>query len=84
MNLKTYCIELDGGQSAFAKNMGVSEAQIWQWSNGVRNPNPESCVRIEQETQGKVTRQELRPDDWQAIWPELIPAIQINVAGQGA
>jgi DNA-binding transcriptional regulator YdaS (Cro superfamily) len=31
----------------------------------------ELCVSIEQATNGEVTRQELRPDDWAAIWPEL-------------
>lgn len=31
----------------------------------------ELCVAIEQSTAGAVTRQELRPDDWHLIWPEL-------------
>lgn len=30
---------------------------------------PEYCAAIEAAT--GVTRQELRPQDWQAIWPEL-------------
>ena len=29
------------------------------------------CVAIEQQTKGKVTRKDLRPDDWQLLWPEL-------------
>lgn len=31
----------------------------------------ELCVSIEQATDGAVTRKDLRPDDWQKIWPEL-------------
>jgi DNA-binding transcriptional regulator YdaS (Cro superfamily) len=26
---------------------------------------------IEAATQGLITRQQLRPDDWKVIWPEL-------------
>lgn len=31
----------------------------------------ELCVSIEQATNGEVTRKDLRPDDWERIWPEL-------------
>lgn len=50
-----------------------SEMQIRQWQHGYANrrPGPEYCVAIERETGGKVTRKDLRPDDWRAIWPEL-------------
>lgn len=29
------------------------------------------CMSIERATSGAVTRQDLRPYDWQDIWPEL-------------
>ena len=29
------------------------------------------CVALERESAGAVTRRDLRPDDWQDIWPEL-------------
>jgi DNA-binding transcriptional regulator YdaS (Cro superfamily) len=50
-----------------------SDAQIRQWQHGYadRKPSPEYCVSIERATEGKVTRKDLRPDDWEAIWPEL-------------
>jgi DNA-binding transcriptional regulator YdaS (Cro superfamily) len=57
-----------------AERIGAkSDAQIRQWQHGYadRKPGPEYCVAIERETGGKVTRKDLRPDDWQAIWPEL-------------
>lgn len=31
----------------------------------------EHCLSIEQATDGKVTRQELRPNDFWRIWPDL-------------
>jgi len=58
--------------------MGVKPVPIWR------------CSSIEAATGGEVTRQELRPDDWQSIWPELAPALANtaqaateSVAGQG-
>lgn len=50
-----------------------SDAQIRQWQHayGDRMPSPANCVGLELVTDGIVTRQDLRPDDWQLIWPEL-------------
>jgi DNA-binding transcriptional regulator YdaS (Cro superfamily) len=31
----------------------------------------ELCVFIEEASGGKVTRRDLRPEDWQRMWPEL-------------
>lgn len=33
--------------------------------------HPKTCSLIEAETAGAVTRRDLRPEDWQTIWPEL-------------
>ncbi len=32
---------------------------------------PATCVLIEQHTKVQVTRKDLRPNDWESIWPEL-------------
>ncbi|WP_321865690.1 transcriptional regulator [Paraburkholderia tropica] len=50
-----------------------SNAQIRQWRHGYsdRRPDTEYCVGLELATNGLVTRQELRPDDWWRKWPEL-------------
>jgi len=34
-------------------------------------PSPIYAAAIERATNGQVTRRDLRPLDWQAIWPEL-------------
>jgi len=55
-----------------------SDAQIrqWRYRYAERHPSPLNCVAIEKATDGKVTRQELRPHDWAAIWPELVASAQ--------
>jgi len=63
----------------FANSLGFHEGQVRQWRHGYgaagggkpRVPSPENCVVIEKATGGQVTRQDLRPDDWHLIWPEL-------------
>lgn len=59
-----------GGQSAFARLVGASQQEVWNWLNG--RPVPvRRCAAIEAATGGAVTRRDLRPDDWHLIWPEL-------------
>lgn len=50
-----------------------SDAQIRQWQHRYarRIPSAINCVAIELATDGRVTRKDLRPDDWALIWPEL-------------
>lgn len=65
-------LDLERGRGAsLAVCMGVSPVLISQWSNGPRVPPIERCVPIERATGGEVTRRDLRPDDWQELWPEL-------------
>lgn len=61
---------------AFAAQIGISTVYLAQLAarQGGREPSPELCVRIEQETRGAVRRWHLRPGDWHRIWPELIGA----------
>ena len=78
--LRNYLRGLPRGESAsLAVRLGISMIYLHQLAArqpagkaGVpREPSPELCVRIEEETGGAVTRQALRPDDWPRIWPEL-------------
>ncbi len=72
MNLKTYLSSLEpGGHSRIAGILGVSKSFLSQMAAGSANISPARCVAIERATNGVVTRRELRPDDWAAIWPEL-------------
>lgn len=54
-----------------AEACGVSTANVYQWSRGIRPVPVEHCAAIEAATQGAITRRDLRPNDWAYIWPEL-------------
>lgn len=71
MDLKTYISAERGRAVALAARIGVSPSYLSQMANGQSPISPERCVDIWRETGGVVTRQHLRPDDWQRIWPEL-------------
>ena len=64
-------VALLGGLTAAAEKLpGVKSYQtIQQWRKA--GVPIEHCSDIEIATNGEVTRRELRPDDWQRIWPEL-------------
>lgn len=75
MDLNTYLKAAPRGTAAaIAKAVGVQPVMVAQWSKRIKAVPPERCVAIEAATRGQVSRQDLRPDDWQAIWPELRPA----------
>lgn len=63
--------EIVGGQAKLARLLNVGAANVWQWANDVRSVPPRYCAQIELLTDGAVSRQVLRPNDWQEFWPEL-------------
>lgn len=69
MNLKEYTDA--HSQAALAKLIGYAPSFVNQWVNGNRPVPIEACVRIWNATEKQVTRQELRPDDFWLIWPDL-------------
>lgn len=71
MKLSEYCDCARGVASRLASDLDVPAALISQWASGVRPVPIERCVAIERATKAFVTRKDLRPLDWQAIWPEL-------------
>ena len=59
-----------GSQSALAKALGVTPPMIYQLATGRTAVSVQIAVRIEQKF--GISRRDLRPSDWWAIWPELI------------
>lgn len=52
-----------GSQSALAREIGVSQATIWKWLNGLHPVTAEGALSIERVT--AVSKTNLRPDlDW--------------------
>ncbi|MEY5098938.1 MAG: hypothetical protein RJA36_1657 [Pseudomonadota bacterium] len=67
-------VEALGGQAKLAALIGVRQQHVWNWLNRGDAVPPEFCVAIERATDVKVTRRDLRPNDWWRIWPELVTA----------
>lgn len=63
-------LDKHGVRSLIVSKLGISQQSITNWKAQGSVP-VKHCASIEQITKGAVTRQELRPNDWQAIWPEL-------------
>lgn len=55
----------------FAERCGTTVAFLRNVIYGQRRAGEKLCVAIERESGGRVTRRDLRPDDWHLIWPEL-------------
>lgn len=62
-------IEECGGVSVVAGRMHVTPQRLSNWIE--RGVPVEKCARLERALNRKVTRRDLRPDDWREIWPEL-------------
>ena len=61
-------------RDAFFVSCSTSEGYIRKASSIGQKLGPELCVRIERESGHAVTRKDLRPEDWELIWPELAVA----------
>lgn len=63
------------------------DAQIRQWASEprpgrpIRRPDAANCRYLELATGRKVRRQDMRPDDYAAIWPELAPRKPARITG---
>jgi len=60
-------------QVAFAEACGTSVGYLRKAASSGQLLNIATCVAIERQSGGQVTRMDLRPDDWAANWPELAP-----------
>lgn len=57
-------IEKLGGQKRLAEKIGTTQSVVWYWLERAKKPVPpaEFVMAIEEATNGKVTRHDLRPD----------------------
>ena len=58
-------------QRELAVKLAITPVLISQWANEMRPVPPDRCVEIERATGGQVSRKDLRPSDWERIWPEI-------------
>jgi DNA-binding transcriptional regulator YdaS (Cro superfamily) len=71
MNAIDQAIKHLGGVSKLADAIGVGQSAISNLATRGGTPSPANCLSIERATDGAVTRQDLRPDDYWLIWPDL-------------
>ena len=70
-------IEAFGGTAAVAHLVGVKAPSVSGWKESGRIPD-DKLIRLAPiaEARGIVSRKELFPNDWAAIWPELAGEVQ--------
>lgn len=71
MNAIKQAIDSVGGITKLAHAIGVGQSAISNMLSRGSSPSPANCLAIERATGGAVTRQDLRPDDYWLIWPDL-------------
>jgi DNA-binding transcriptional regulator YdaS (Cro superfamily) len=75
MDLKTYISDSPRGTATkLAEKLDVSTSYLSQMASGDAPISPQRAVEIENETEGKVTRKDLFPNNWHLVWPELANA----------
>lgn len=58
---------------ALARQVDVSETYLWMCLTGRKNARPGLATQIEQVSNGRIKRWQLRTD-WRDVWPELAEA----------
>lgn len=71
MKLSLYLNQKRGRQSMLAREIGAHAPDVSRWADGTRPIPVAHAAAIERASGGLVTRQEMFPNDWQSIWPEL-------------
>lgn len=73
-NLKV--LELAGNSHAeVARILGYDDRRnVWPWTRYLKPFPSYHCRTLENYFNGQVTRQQLRPHDWQKHWPDLAEA----------
>lgn len=58
-----------GGLTRLAESIGQTPQTVWNWRG--RGVPIVHCAAVEIACGAAVTRKDMRPNDWQVIWPEL-------------
>lgn len=71
MNLNDWLKQERGRQTGLARHLGIKPPQVADWISQDKPVPVVHMAEIEAYTDGAVTRRDMRPTDWQRIWPEL-------------
>lgn len=70
-NLKLkQAVTAGGGVTLVAARLGKSPQVVSNWISRGKVPVAE-CAAVVDALEGAISKTDLRPDDWQSIWPEL-------------
>lgn len=82
MKIQTWLRLERGRQASLAVHLGIKPPQVGDWLSGDKMIPIVHMAAIEAYTKGEVTRQEMCPDRWQHIWPELVQEQKTPAAQQ--
>jgi DNA-binding transcriptional regulator YdaS (Cro superfamily) len=75
VKLTEYLQSAGRGEAArIARELGVRPVVVSRWQSGAKPIPTDRCAMLERVTGNRVMRWDLRPQDWQSIWPELVGA----------
>lgn len=74
MQLSEWLSQGRGRGAALAAHLKVPSSFVSKMASGEKSIPVPHMAAIEHFTAGAVTRQEMRPNDWRLIWPELADA----------
>lgn len=60
-----------GGITVVATRVGVSPQALGNWIGRGRVPVVQ-CAALVDALEGRISKSDLRPEDWQSIWPEHV------------
>jgi DNA-binding transcriptional regulator YdaS (Cro superfamily) len=55
-----------------AEKVGINEQYLYQCLTGRREMSASEAVRVEQSSEGRLTRKMLCQHTWPGMWPELV------------
>lgn len=71
MNAIQRAIQIIGGPSEVARQLGVTAQAVCFWRDGRRSFPVIHALTVERLTSGAVTRRDLFPHDFSRIWPDI-------------
>jgi len=71
-HLRVWLKEKHGRSSELARQLGLPLSFVHRMATGQKPIPLEHGAAIEQATGGAVTRQQMFPDRWAYVWPELV------------
>jgi DNA-binding transcriptional regulator YdaS (Cro superfamily) len=74
---------LKAADDAAVERCGTTRAYLKQIAYGNKEASALVAANVERETEQSVTRQMLRPNDWQLIWPELAAPLISSTSSSG-